>query len=337
MNVVFRCDSGLEIGTGHVLRCLALAHALREQNHRVDFVVASISDGLRLRLESKGFSIFGVGSPRGSLDDANELIRIASNRQANWIITDGYHFRTEYQRLIKKNDFKLMCIDDIADCEYVSDIILNQNPGFSSKDYIAADYSKFLLGQKYILLRPEFLNAKPIVKDFFDPSKRVLVTMGGADKDNLTAKTMEAVKTIENLEIMVLIGSANPHKDEISTCAEKFPVMPQIITDIENVVPYMLTTDIAIHAAGTTSWELAYLGIPSISYVLAENQLPVASKLKDSGFSIYMGWSHEFSAKELSFQVSELANNPGRLAKMSRSGQTLVDGLGIKRILREFS
>lgn len=331
MKVLIRCDAHLSIGTGHVMRCLAIAQELADSGHHPYFAFSTVADQIISRLKKEGFDYFVIKAKRGSLADARQTIKLAGQIGAVWVITDGYHFKTDYQWFIKQAGFDLLCVDDVAGCRYVADIILNQNPGFSRSDYSAGINTKFLLGPNYALLRREFHMAGK--KQQCKKNNNILVTMGGTDPNDLTSQVLEALITVALDKVTVLIGSMNPNKEHIKKIVQKFPFPVELITDAENVVPYMKRARLVIHAAGSTSWELAYFGVPSICFILAENQEPVASALAKAEYSVNAGWFSAFSPKKMRQMIVSLLDNKQKMSRMAAAGRRLVAGLGPRSVV----
>ena len=332
MKILFRCDANLSIGMGHAMRCLGLAQEFKDAGCGVIFVSNSLAPRIQHRFEKENIEIFSVDAEIGSEQDALKTSYIAKEQSVDWVITDGYGFKTRYQEIIKQNNLRLVCIDDVAECEYVCDIILNQNPGFKVSDYSVRNKdTRFLLGPRYIMLRREFRELKASNMKARENKKNILVTMGGTDPQNLTGEVLDALRDFQLKKVIVLVGSINPNTEKIKSMQKTFGLSLDIVIDPEDVVPYMLEAGLAIHAAGSTSWELAYLGIPGICYILAKNQERVAEELVRSGSSCSMGWYDEFSEKKLKDALDSYLNGFRGFNKSS----LLVDGKGVNRILSE--
>lgn len=332
MRIVIRCDGDSQIGIGHAMRCLAVAEALKDNSDEVLFVSCSLVEGIRQRFHAEGFEWRLLEGRAGTKADAEQVVAIAREIQASWVITDGYVFSGVYQRIITRNDLRLACIDDLATAEFVADLVLNQNPGFSADQYQVGLSTRLLLGMKYILLRREFRDRCPRRQ----PRKlnNILLTMGGADPDNVTAKILEALSGLVGVKITALLGPANK---DVEMIKKNFGSNIEIVVDAENVGFYMERADLAIHAAGSTSWELAHLGVPSISIVLSNDQIPISEELEKSGFSCNLGRREEFSSKRLKEIILMYVNQPQLLEKMSDAGRRLVDGRGVQRVIAELN
>jgi len=124
--ILIRADASLNIGTGHIMRCLALAQYL--QNHQVKpiFICAELPNNLQTRLINENIKFILINAELGSDQDAKITINLANQYQVNWIIIDGYQFNSEYQKQLKEAGFKILFFDDYGHCNYYyADLILN--------------------------------------------------------------------------------------------------------------------------------------------------------------------------------------------------------------------
>ncbi len=213
---LIRVDGSESIGTGHIMRCLALAHELKNSGKKVSFLLALSPDALNKRLVAEGFAVSFLPSEitPGSDADAHFTARLAGELSAAHSVVDGYHFLTTYQRALKQAQLELVYFDDLAQCDYYcADFILNQNPSANPSLYPdKASYTKLLLGSTYALLRPEFLVYNKItpITPIVAMARNILVTMGGSDIDNVTATAMEALSMAPSglaLQVTAVIGA----------------------------------------------------------------------------------------------------------------------------------
>ncbi len=127
-SLLIRADASERIGTGHVMRCLALAQEFQRTVGRVLFVQAETTSAIEGRLRAEGFEIASLDVAPGSLEDARATVRLAREQGVTWIVADGYHFGAGYQRHLKENEFSLLLIDDYGHAEhYWAHYILNHN------------------------------------------------------------------------------------------------------------------------------------------------------------------------------------------------------------------
>ena len=192
---------------------------------------------------------------------------------------DGYHFDPAYQKAIREAGYRLLVVDDTAHLPaYHADVLLNQNIYAPQLTYSYDPHTVLLLGPMYALLRPEFLVWKEWERHIPDTARHILVTLGGGDSDNVTLKVIQALHDIRlpDLEIRVIVGPANPHRDSLVAAIEHGPHSVELLFDVTDMPGLMAWADIAVSAAGSTCWELLFMGLPSLVGVLADNQVPIA-------------------------------------------------------------
>jgi len=337
-SLIIRADASPEIGTGHVMRCLALAEAWQDTGGEVFFVSACDAPALDVRLRKERFQILHISQDAGSLGDADETARIANTLGTNWIVTDGYHFGAQYQKTIKDSGLSLLFIDDYGHADhYYADIILNQNIYADMSFYPKYEpYTRFLLGTKYALIRKEFLKWSDWHRDIPEVARKILVTLGGSDPDNVTLKVIEAVRTVDldGLEVKVVVGGANPHFDLIYESVKDLPNFT-LIKNAETMPELMAWADIAISAGGSTCWELAYMGVPSILCPIAENQKLITQELYKIhtavGFSL--GGLTLTSMEDVTHFITSFLKKRQLRSGLSRTQKEIVDGTGAKNIV----
>lgn len=331
--VLIRADAGLTIGTGHVMRCLALAQAWQDAGGEATFVAASgLPDRLRSRLEREKMDVVILRAEPGGLSDARETAELASKRGAAWIAVDGYHFDSTYQQRLRHPGHRVLWIDDEAHAApYSADLVLNQNPYASESMYAARDNrTGLLLGLRYALLRREFRHAA--ASPAGRPGRRVLVTLGGADAHNVTMKAVDALDGLE-VEVVVVAGSGNPH---VPALRERIASENRIrlVENAFEMAALMAWADVAIAGAGTTCWELAHAGLPAVVVVVADNQRRAAELLARDGVVVSAGWHAELTAAHLQDAMRSLLDDPDRRSAMAAHGRSMVDGRGSERTVR---
>ena len=332
--LVIRADANEAMGTGHVMRCLALAQAWRREDGAVVFAMAESTAAITARLEREDFSITTMGCRAGGFEDANALASLAAELDAAWIAVDGYHFSPTYPRVLKEAGFRLLWIDDTGRCSpYSTDVILNQNLYAVSGMYrnIAKD-TTLLLGPEYVLLRKEFLAWQSWRRDFAARAKKLLVAMGGSDSQNVTAQVLRALAQSEfEIEVTVVVGGSNPHERAIQQLALELPGQTSIRTDVSDVTELMAGADLAISAAGVTCYELALLQVPMILLTLAENQVPTAAAFAECGAAVNLG-NPECGVERIAETVHRLALDDQFRRSLGKKARSLVDGKGASRV-----
>ncbi|WP_179051282.1 UDP-2,4-diacetamido-2,4,6-trideoxy-beta-L-altropyranose hydrolase [Nostoc sp. TCL26-01] len=337
MNLLFRVDVSTQIGTGHLMRCLALAQAWQDAGGKAVFVMANIVPVLEKRLISEGIEILKITNQLAT-KDAETTAMLVNKFNSDWLVIDGYHFDDEYQKIIKSVGLKILFIDDYGHVNhYYADIVLNQNISADGGLYTNREpYTQLLLGTRYTLLRREFWQWQGWQRINPSIASKILITMGGADIDNVTLKVIQGLQLLSDypLEVLVVIGGSNPHYDQLKSAAEasKFPI--RLENNVINMPELIAWADLAITAGGSTCWELAFMGLPSLIIILAENQQAIAQKLHSLKAAINLGWYHDISADEIALAVNQLSQDIHRRLAMSKSSQSLVDGSGSQRIVR---
>ena len=231
--LVVRADASVAMGTGHVMRCLALAQAWQDAGGTVVFAMAQSTAAVETRLASEEIEIIQLSAAAGSAEDATQLSKLARSQGADWVVVDGYQFDGAYQRRVKDGGARLLFIDDTAHtAEYVADLVLNQNAHASDELYHSrATHVRLLLGPRYALLRREFKSWQAWKRKINPGARKVLVTMGGSDPDNTTALVMRALALAARggLDARVVVGGSNPHIEYLERLRElRFPVRASI-------------------------------------------------------------------------------------------------------------
>ena len=332
--LIIRADANERMGTGHVMRCIALAQAWQDAGGAIVFVSCCDSDVIQQRLVDEGFGLVKLSAAYPeSENDLKTTLETAQRSRAKWIATDGYHFNLSYQQAIRRAGFRLLCIDDYNHLpEYESDILLNQNICAEELDYHCNSESLKLLGIKYVMLRREFRLAERIGNH--GPMHNILITMGGSDPDNSTLRVLDVLTQLNmsDLCVKVIVGPSNPHYSSLQQFIASSGLDIELISSVRDMPALMKWADFAISAAGSTCWELAALKVPFITLILAENQEKVALKLEKHAHIPCMGWANsEFEVRFVEF-FKKLTSLNGGLAEGRSS--CLVDRSGVDRVLR---
>jgi UDP-2,4-diacetamido-2,4,6-trideoxy-beta-L-altropyranose hydrolase len=334
--MIFRADAGQQIGVGHVMRCLALAQCWQETGGQSIFVMGGEASLLSERLPAEGVRVSCLSTTTGSAQDALQTTEIALQSGARWVVADGYHFASDYQQHLKDSGISILLIDDRGYPDHCfADIILNQNIHANDKLYPKRESdTRLLLGPKYVLLRKEFLKWQHWRRENDDLASKVLVTFGGTDPHHLTFKTLKAFKkiSIESLQVVVAIGSNNPDYENLRSDVDKLGAKIEIRRNVADMAELIAWADVAVSAGGSTCWEMAYMGLPGLVIVAAENQLPVAEGLAAAGVVENLGWYTDVSTQVISEALFRLLQSSGKRRSMSHNGCKMVDGGGVARV-----
>ena len=302
----------------------------------IDYTVSSF----RLnpdRLLKEGMKVHKFTADPAKKVDIKVSSHIIEQLKPAWVVVDGYQFSADYLQSIKNYGIKLLLVDDVGfEGPVISDLLLNQNIYAKRSLYNCRTSSTdFLLGCKYVLLRREFLKWKNWKKPPIPEIGKILVTMGGSDFHNVTMRVIDALESVvpKNIEICIVTGSLNPYTNQIKERANSSALNYKVIVDPKDITGLMISADMAISAAGSTCWELSYLGIPFATVILAENQEKIASELEAQGVSMNLGWHNSLTENSLVDCLSRLVNEPNMRMNMGRKGKLIVDGNGARRVV----
>jgi UDP-2,4-diacetamido-2,4,6-trideoxy-beta-L-altropyranose hydrolase len=333
--LVIRAHGGRTSGTGHIMRCLALAQAWKDRGGACLFVLGE-ETGLEGRLVGEGMEIARVAALPGSAADAAQTVAQARDRGARRMVVDGYCFDAGFQSALRAAGLIVLFVDDYGQADrYEAELVLNQNLYATEALYPSRrDGTRLLLGTRFALLRREFTATRPAEREFAGPARRILVTFGGADPDNLTQTVIEhAVALPGQHETVVLVGASNPHRAALERAAAGSSTV-SLVSNASDMPARIAWCDVAIAAGGSTAWELAYLGAPMILAVLADNQTPVARSLADAGAAIDLGRAPEFN-RRLRDELGSLLSDGARRRSLSDAGRAILDGRGAERVVEE--
>lgn len=335
--LLLRADAGPKIGAGHVLRCLALAQNWQERGGRAVFASAVEAPALSARILGEGMESRALPTVPGSRADAEHTARLAQEVGAQFLVVDGYHFDTAYQECLKEAGLQVLWIDDEAHAApYVADLVLNQNLHAEESLYRRrGSATRLLLGPRYALLRREFSRWRGFERQIPAQGRQLLITLGGGDPENQTLRVLKALDQIEGseLQVTVVVGGLSPHLQELRAWSESSRTPTELLHSVADMAELMASSDLAICAAGSTAWELAFMGLPAILLVTAQNQRPVAKALAAHGAAVTLGSSMDLSNHHLAAEVQRLAEDANFRRDLADRGQRLVDGEGAARVV----
>lgn len=332
--LLIRADASSAIGTGHVMRCLALAKAWQKTGGKVLCLMAESIAAVEERLVREEVVVRKISAVPGSRTDAEQTVAEAHLESPAWLVVDGYRFQPAYIRSLNAAGLRTLFLDDDGRFDfYLADVVLNQNASARCVMYEKRQASTcLLLGSEYVLLRPEFL-AEPKAREHPAIAQKVLVTMGGSDPENVTRKVLLALLQMEaDLEARIVVGGGNPRQDELQVLAAQ-RVGFKLESSPANMAPLLHWADIAISGAGGTVWELAYLGLPAIVVALSRDQREIARVLAEADVTVSLGWHANLSEERIASALKSLLGDRERRRAMSGDGRKLVDGRGAERVV----
>src|ERR1035437_833986 len=329
--LLIRADASLAIGTGHVMRCLALAQAWQDAGGTVSLAVGELPDALLLRVTAEGVSLSRVHATPGGPEDAGETVAQAHRLRADWVVIDGDRFGTDFLETVRAAGFRVLLIDDFADREsFPADLIVNPNLDDDGEPYRKRGATaRLLMGPSYVLLRREFRQGAE-KREIRQTGNRILVTLGGSDPENLTPKIADALARCSDLDVTAIAGPGYDKADELR---KRNASNLRIVFNPPSIAQFMNGSDQAIIAAGGTLWELLSMGCAGLSYSRNIVQTRVVQVLSHRGVVVDMGETRHFDPAKLVVSVKELVDSHKARERMTTLGRMLVDGMGTTRVV----
>jgi UDP-2,4-diacetamido-2,4,6-trideoxy-beta-L-altropyranose hydrolase len=320
---VLRADASSSIGVGHVMRSLAFGEAMRDAGFEVVLASVDLPIGMREEAHKCGITIVDLNCESFGSDDA--LATLALNGAV--LVIDGYRFEREFFEILENESAGLVIIDDNVETKALApSVLINQNPHATSEMYAhLSGNTRLFLGLQYALLRREVREAAKL--SVIPVAKKVFVAMGGSDYLKLTGPIVLALKDLD-IELCVAVGPANSQRQQLEDVVHSVP-RARIINQVEYITELASST-LAILAAGSSLWEAAALGVPTIGLIVANNQLGLAKVSQKLGFSVVLDVRSKFSIEEVTGNVQELLAANSALNSMRRSGKQLVNVDGSK-------
>lgn len=367
MKIAFRTDASLQIGSGHVMRCLTLADRLKAQGADCHFIGRAHQGHLLETIHQHGHTVSGLVSSKllqNKVDkvtekteeeergrsyetwlesawqsDAEETKSILMRIQPDWLVVDHYALDFRWEKAISPYCRRLLVIDDLADRSHQCDLLLDQNLGRQAYEYTALvpSHCRLLIGPVFALLRPEFAalrNYSLQRRHVGSPLNELLVTMGGIDQPNATGKILQALKTSslpQGCRITVVMGLRAPWLENVRDIAEQMPWPTEVVVNVNDMAQRMAASDLAIGAAGGTSWERCCLGLPTLMVIIAENQKTGANALHAVNAARLIGTVSDIAAR-LPRAIEEFLDSEDLLL-LSRAASSIVSGEGVDKVI----
>lgn len=315
------------------MRCLALAEELTSRGNRVVFVSKPLPEVILREISAQRFPHLSlaaeVSSPAAEQSQLSDVL--SSLTHPVIAILDGYDFTEEYQSWVKDRVELLICIDDLARSRFICDAVLNQNLGFRNDDYanLVGPCATVFVGPKFSLLR-ETYRSKAGAFEVGAKPQRVLITMGGGDRFDLTYKALAELACLENIEFDVILGPAYRHDSPAKRLGSKAPPT-RSFTEVLDLAPYILNADLVICPSGSTVWQTCCIGAPLITFAVVDNQVPVAKGLAAEKAAVVI--DRNWAEGELLRATVELIRSFDGRKLLSDRAKRVVDGRGVSRII----
>ena len=350
------------------MRCLTLADALRAKGAQCHFISRAHPGHLMKVIRQRGYEVTGLDTPvqqaqaaiknglttiqdwlheppyaawLGSTweTDAQETAAVLASLRPEWLVVDHYALDQRWEDALATHYRQLLVVDDLADRLHRCNLLLDQNLGRQRQDYagLVTKHCQMLIGPHYALIRPEFaaLRRYSLQRRQTQPAlHKLLITMGGVDQPNATGQVLQALKTCvlpQAFSITVVMGLTAPWLQNVREIAAEMPWPTEVVVNVNDMAQRMADSDLAIGAAGSTSWERCCLGLPTIMVVLAANQLPNAQAMVAANAARLIGVVSDIST-QLPLAIAELIESERR-SHMSLAASAVTDGLGVEKAL----
>jgi len=338
--IIIRADASTKMGSGHLMRCIALAQSYSSNISNAIFITCCNNEALVTRIIDCGFQVVRLEKAHPNPKDWEVMSRILSDNSGCWVVLDGYHFDSAYQLHLKEKGCRLLVIDDMNHLDhYYADIVLNQNINAEKIGYSCLQDSSVLLGTRYVLLRNEFLTCNKIKTETNSTVRNLIVTLGGSDPSNATLKVIQALNKlkISDLHVKVIVGASHPQISSLHQEAKFAPFPIEIIYNVQDMTELMTWADLAVSAGGTTCWELAFLGVPFVVIVLSKNQEKIAEGLHAASAAINLGWYFSVTLDVFAVCLLSMIENRDKRTELISNAKRLVDGFGVSRVLSQMA
>ena len=349
--IAFRVDSGAKIGTGHVMRCLTLAKALKDRGVESLFLCRSANQSADSTIERAGFRVIRLPTAAPCLpphqllhgdflvasqdDDAKAtLAALSAFPEIDTVIVDHYGIYKPWDDLVGRT-FSIYKCDDIADRPHACRGLLDQNYYAHGqdryKDLVPHD-SVNLIGPRFALVRSDFKDIEIQFRAERMLLARALVSFGGNDSRGYSLQVARTLLQTTKLSVSVM-GTPNPnHIGAWQLLSQAFKSRLDGPRYYNEPQPEFLKADVFIGAGGTTTWERFACGLPGVVYSIAENQIQMSQELDSVGLQIYNGSIQEFSPGRLTQAVAKFQDFTYRW-RLAQDLRGMVDGHGPQRVI----
>lgn len=337
---VFHFEANGKIGTGHAMRCNALHSRLESLGWRCLWAIDVATEAfLGSNVPPNALIRLTAGTAAGQAAEIGAAIG-----KCGVFIVDHYGITASFTSAMRQVAERIVCLDDLGNRMLDADVVINPNPGFSKGHYNSLNKcrAQILLGPEYALLRQQFSVHRAelqhrLVTPAAEPLRRVVVAFGGVDSLNGSAVALDVLAQFPDLEIVVALGAAAPHLESIRQKVVGLGERARLITDVADMAMLLARADFVIGAPGTSTWERACLGLPSLLIGIAENQRANAAYVTASGAGLVAGFLTNEDATSVAARLTEylqdLFDDRELRQRMAIAAAALCDGRGCQRIV----
>ncbi len=350
--IAFRADASLQIGTGHVMRCVTLADALAGKGAQCEFICREHPGNLIDYIRSKGYTVHSL-PVRSETDtdlahsqwlgatqaqDAEACAPLLAQLQPDWLVVDHYALDVRWEGMLSSHCGQIMIIDDLADRTHDCSLLLDQNFGSSPTRYagLLPQTCTQLHGPAHALLKPAYATQRANLTPKTSEIRQALVYFGGgADPADMTGMSLQALshEALTDIDVDIVLGAAFAHQQQLQALANQRGRVT-LHASLPDLAELMANSDLAIGAGGATTWERCCMGLPSLVVSIAENQRPACVALAAEGMIEYLGHVGSVSVGAITETILRLRNDHTQLGCYSQACGSLVDGFGVERAIQ---
>lgn len=312
MKILFRVDGGKEIGYGHFVRSFAVAQELQKRGHDVYWASSQLEKELAEILWRTGIGVISIRGDIGGVQDRKDLLSIVNcYNNPDWVFLDGYSFAEEYLIPLYVSRSLVATMDDMGRLKsYFAHLVVHTNSATSLR---GQENTHFLYGPSFVPLRSEFLGVPNLIHRSLHRHPRIarnlLLYMGSRDSEY----------TIRRIRDVLMPFGVKLNIREVSSFGDTQPWK------------LMTWADMAMSFGGSSVWELAYMGVPTIGVSRGEQEDVLLQNTSVRGITLNYGRADAIRS-DLGYTIASLLLDKHHRKRMSDRGKRLIDGLGAKRI-----
>lgn len=337
LRLLVRADASSELGSGHVLRSLALTDELRRRGGEAVFVCVDAPGHLAEWIWERGYAVRTIQAQCSPAADAQAMREAAAaDGPFDWLWVDHYHLDARWEKAARGVARRIAAIDDMADRPHDVDLFVDYTHPFSEAtlyDTLLPAGTSRLIGHEYVFLRQEFTEHPVPVHDY-SKVKRILVMLGGSDPPGMTDMVLDALdaSAFAGVSVDVAVGLSNLR---LAGLRRRLTESPNRKLHVQHPRPsdLMREADLCIGAGGMTSWERCYLGLPTLAIVIADNQVNITNMMAGYGALRDLGRGERLTIPKLQNYLRCAISDEAWRRSSGMVGQRLTDGHGVFRVI----
>ena len=321
-----RLDLGKGIGSGHFFRCLSVAQELEKHGKEVFFLINNENE-IKNHLGKKKIPYLILKEKH----ESKKILQCKSELNIKNLIVD-LPFENELYSKSFRNVYPTFIIDDLGQKKCFSDVLFNGSIVSEFHKYeIDPQITKSFIGPKYMILRKEFLTERQKIKISTKPIKKILLTFGGVDSNNLSKKLLKQFYDTD-YKISLVLGPSYKHEKTIQDIPKNHKNI-KIFNFSKNLSKLLSSQDLVLSSGGIITYELACLGIPCIFFPTEIFENKTTKSFTKKGFGLNYGfWDND--PTKIQKKIFFLDNYDKRKEMYCR-GRKIVDGKGLLRITKK--